>query len=184
MQSIAQGKPPVRLSEQEGIDCVTDAWGCDGGWSEWYWAWSRDNGTMLEKHQPYEARKNFECRKQHQKNMETGERVASRVQSSHYINGCKAINIARELQNGPLVASVEVDDCWNLYKGGILTEADGCKNENLNHQVVIVGLDQSPDGLWYWIVQNSWSEYWGDHGLVYIEVTNDAMGVSAINQYP
>ena len=37
MQSIKTGKRPLRLSEQQGLDCCEESFGCEGGWMAHYW---------------------------------------------------------------------------------------------------------------------------------------------------
>lgn len=66
MQSIKYGTEPVRLSEQEGIDCSARQQGCVGGRHEWYWEYSNDHGSQLYETYPYESKKG-ECRNQENK---------------------------------------------------------------------------------------------------------------------
>ena len=63
MQSIKSGLPPVRLSEQEGLDCIKQSHGCGGGWMHHFFEWSMENGSQSEADYPYEAR-NRKCRRQ------------------------------------------------------------------------------------------------------------------------
>ena len=46
MQSIAFGTSPVRLSEQEGVDCDINSYGCSGGWMSNYWLYSQEYGSQ------------------------------------------------------------------------------------------------------------------------------------------
>lgn len=83
------------------------------------------------------------------------------------------------MQQGPLVAHVAAgNNCWRFYKGGLLTAQDHCPSK-IDHAVAIVGMDQQ-NGKDYWIVQNSWSEQWGERGNVRLAVEN-GQGVSGIN---
>lgn len=54
--------PPVRLSEQEAVDCSTSYGnlGCSGGWPSNYWSYARDNGAVSSIDYPYET-KDMEC---------------------------------------------------------------------------------------------------------------------------
>lgn len=64
----------MRLSEQQGVDCTTDtnknrklfgktygSWGCEGGWMENYWKFSKQQGSMLEDDYPYKG-KDKDCK--------------------------------------------------------------------------------------------------------------------------
>lgn len=66
MQAIKDDTGPVRLSEQEGVDCTTNTQsnydkfgevygthGCQGGWMARYWKFSRANGSMSNDDYPY-----------------------------------------------------------------------------------------------------------------------------------
>ena len=64
--AIRDGVDAVRLSEQQGVDCTTNSdenkarfgktyntWGCEGGWMNRYWNFSREQGSMLYSDYPY-----------------------------------------------------------------------------------------------------------------------------------
>jgi C1A family cysteine protease len=55
VQAIKTGNPVVRLSEQEGVDCCTNSHGCNGGWMDHYWQFSRDSGSQTNADYPYET---------------------------------------------------------------------------------------------------------------------------------
>lgn len=61
MQAINNDATPVRLSEQEGVDCDTRSYGCRGGWMHNYWIMSRDIGSQTNADYPYEAQ-DGDCR--------------------------------------------------------------------------------------------------------------------------
>lgn len=65
-QAIATDSAPVRLSEQEGVDCTTNTqanfdkfgkvygtYGCQGGWMAYYYQFAQDNGAMTNEDYPY-----------------------------------------------------------------------------------------------------------------------------------
>ena len=67
MEAIQNGHEPVRQSEQEAVDCVDKAYGCKGGWMNYYWDWTKDNGgAQSNEAYPYE-KKTLECRNQENK---------------------------------------------------------------------------------------------------------------------
>ena len=66
MQAIADDAAPIRLSEQQGVDCTTNTqanmdmfgkvygtYGCRGGWMARYWNFTRDNGAITNADYPY-----------------------------------------------------------------------------------------------------------------------------------
>jgi len=61
---------------------------------------------------------------------------------------------------GPVAAGVDADPLHD-YKGGIFTDNPAYE---INHIVSIVGWGTSPHGVKYWVIRNSWGEYWGEMG--------------------
>jgi cathepsin L len=66
-------------------------------------------------------------------------------------------------QVGPIAVSVDASS-WHSYAGGVF---DGCNQENpdINHAVVLVGYGEE-NGQKYWLIRNSWSPKWGEHGYI------------------
>lgn len=133
MEAIQKDTAPVRLSEQEGVDCVANSSGCNGGWMAHYWAFSRDNGSQTNLDYPYEAATR-ECRNQ------TNKTVASRAASWGYARD-STTTMMQQLQQGPLSIAVAAgNECWRWYSDGILSSANNCPT-SIDHAVVIVGLN-------------------------------------------
>ena len=63
MQAIKNNAAVIRLSEQEGVDCDSQSYGCQGGWMSNYWQMSANIGSSSNSDYPYEAT-DGECRKQ------------------------------------------------------------------------------------------------------------------------
>lgn len=89
---------------------------------------------------------------------------AQKISSYYWAESQSAIKSA--LQNGPVVAGIEITNGLEYYTGGIY-QGNDCSGPNyVNHGVAIVGYNDT-DG--YWIVKNSWSNYWGENGFFRIK---------------
>jgi len=62
---------------------------------------------------------------------------------------------------GPLSASVAAND-WGMYSGGVFDGCDYDSNIAVNHAVLLMGYGTDDNGMDYWLIQNSWGEFWGD----------------------
>lgn len=51
----------MRLSEQEGVDCVKKSYGCNGGWMSDYWDYAKAGARSYDDYPEYNARDN-KCR--------------------------------------------------------------------------------------------------------------------------
>lgn len=74
-------------------------------------------------------------------------------------------------KRGPIACGIDAAPILK-YTGGIQSE----RGQGVDHVVSVVGWgkDQA-SGKQYWIVRNSWGEYWGDMGYVYVEKGNNAL---------
>jgi len=71
---------------------------------------------------------------------------------------------------GPIACGIDAGPIEN-YETGIATE----KSSSTDHVISVVGWGtDSTEGL-YWIVRNSWGEYWGEHG--YVRVKSGALNL-------
>jgi hypothetical protein len=53
-------------------------------------------------------------------------------------------------------------ELWQTYTGGIIGPKSGC-GTTIDHAVQVTGYNAEGN---YWIVRNSWGEYWGEMGYV------------------
>jgi len=66
---------------------------------------------------------------------------------------------------GPIACGIDAGPILN-YTGGIATMA----GEGVDHVISVVGWGTNPvDNSQYWIVRNSWGEYWGEMGYVRVK---------------
>jgi cathepsin X len=85
-------------------------------------------------------------------------------------------NIMAEVAaRGPVAAGIDAT-VLETYTGGIITAT---LPANINHIVSIVGYgtDNSTD---YWIVRNSWGQYWGEQGWFRIIRGENALGIESM----
>jgi len=79
---------------------------------------------------------------------------------------------------GPVAAGVNAEPII-AYQGGIVKNAHFW-DRMVNHIVSIVGWGtDEEDGTMYWIVRNSWGQYWGEMGFFRIEAGKDALGIES-----
>merc|ERR1711988_1457930 len=63
--------------------------------------------------------------------------------------------------NGPIACGIDADPILKST-GGVATDA----GSQVDHVVSVVGWGTDQQGQGYWIVRNSWGEYWGEMGYV------------------
>lgn len=66
------------------------------------------------------------------------------------------------LENGPISCALNDSGLLN-YTGGILEETT--RSTDINHAVSVVGWGSYTTNKSYWIIRNSWGEYWGTMGF-------------------
>merc|ERR1712159_694405 len=91
---------------------------------------------------------------------------------SEYGSISGADNMAKEIYaRGPISCGIDASPILK-YTGGIASMA----GEMVDHVISIVGWgkDQA-SGKQYWIVRNSWGEYWGEMGYIRVEKGNNAL---------
>ena len=73
--------------------------------------------------------------------------------------------------SGPVAAGVNAEPLVD-YTGGIVKDRN-LLHKIVNHVVSIVGWGREGDTE-YWIVRNSWGQYWGEMGYFRIETGHDS----------
>lgn len=81
------------------------------------------------------------------------------------------------VQYGPIGTGVAAGSDWdNLQPGGIITG----RSSDINHDVVIVGWDDSKGNGGAWLMRNSWGTSWADGGYAWVQYGADSIGSEAI----
>ena len=144
MQAIKDDAAPIRLSEQQGIDCTTNTdenealfgetyntWGCDGGWMNRYWNFSRAQGSMAYDDYEYTG-EDGTCE-------HDATKIIARAGESGQIT-TSITDAKKQLQQGPMTVAVAAgNSCWRYYDTGIIDSTDRCPRR-IDHAVVVVGL--------------------------------------------
>ena len=157
--SIKTGKPAVSLSEQELVDCSTSYGnhGCRGGLPSNSFEYIKYNKIGLEEDYPYSGIPDS-CWIYYQKNR-------------FEIKGWKKLekndveSLADNLINQPVSVAIEVERSFQMYRSGVYVGSPDC-GKALNHAVLVVGLREEGEGVWDFVVKNSWGVGWGEEGFV------------------
>lgn len=80
---------------------------------------------------------------------------------------------------GPVAVALAANDIM-MYDSGIF---NSCKDSTVNHAVTLVGYG-ADGGNKYWIIQNSWGEYWGENGHIRIFRSDDEEGECGTDTEP
>jgi cathepsin X len=83
--------------------------------------------------------------------------------------------MAEVAARGPVAAGIDAT-VLETYTGGIITATEP---SNINHIVSIVGYG-TLNTTDYWIVRNSWGQYWGEQGWFRIIRGKDALGIESM----
>lgn len=84
---------------------------------------------------------------------------------------------AEIVARGPVTAGIAGHHLKN-YTGGIIFDDESLRDIEPTHEVSIVGWDIDEEtGLEYWIVRNSWGEFWGEMSFFKLELGNNLLGI-------
>jgi len=192
---IARGAKGIDInpSVQHLLNCGT-AGSCHGGDASSAYQWIKKNGGIsTETSQPYlacssDSKEGF-CAHVNTKcsALNTARTCGSFDKEggpcmglSHYpnisidehgsISGKEAM--MKEIYNrGPVACGIAADPLLN-YENGIITK----KNDDVDHEISVVGWGTDVHVGQYWIVRNSWGEFWGEYG--YVRVKFGALGLN------
>jgi len=175
----------ISLSEQLCVDCVlggADTCDLGGEMHDCYLQVIAEQGDETEDDYPYTATSGNAC------GYDPSEAVAKNFSS--YVNVTSGDESALQVASSQRVISVGIDASsfmFQLYSSGVYNDPT-CMNgwNQLDHGVTVVGYDHDDvSGLDYWIVKNSWGEFWGQEGYIWMARNLDNQcGIATDATYP
>ncbi|KAL4431183.1 hypothetical protein ABPG75_006439 [Micractinium tetrahymenae] len=176
------------LSEQQIVDCVTEAagfrsQGCNGGYPEDAFSYVSSLYAVGERFYKYTGRNNSACSIPAILNKNDS---VSLYPSPGFaaIDGDPDAIMAAVYNTGPVTAYFYVEESFLSYTSGIYP-AGACRSNVVNHAMTIVGYSAAEG---YWIVRNSWQvqgDLWGKGGYAWIEMTPaGTAGTCGMYAYP
>ena len=164
--------PEIVISVQTVLDCDKESSGCYGGDSSTAYKYIHDNGGIGDEscasYLALSWRENRTCGAQqlckdcnHQGCFPVTNYTKYEIGEYGHVEGEE--NIMREVfTRGPISCGVDCTPMVNWTGTGIVKNMT--KGRDLDHEVEIVGWGVETNGTKYWIIKNSWGEYWGDKG--------------------
>ncbi len=174
-ENITNGyDPELDFSEQHMVDCAKDNGGfdvgsCSGGFTVMTYEYLQSKGAPLESQVPYKER-NDTC--------DEGLRAKDKIANWGFVHQLGQVPEVEQIKAalcnyGPVSSSVYVTPAFTAYSGGVFDEmAVG----QTNHAVTLVGWD---DKRGAWLLRNSWGDWWGEDGYMWIKYGSNLVGRSA-----
>ena len=172
--------PSVELSVQEGINGGHSG-SCHGGNDAAVFHYAYEEGIPDQTCAVYEAR-NKECSEMNRcMDCPPDEgchavKEYKRYKISEYGSVSGAQDMKAELfARGPISCTIAVSQEFLDYQGGVFVD----KSHSVLgfHAIEVTGWGKTEEGQEYWIVRNSWGEYWGENGWFRIQMYKDNLGI-------
>ncbi|XP_044513496.1 procathepsin L-like [Gracilinanus agilis] len=172
----------ISLSEQNLVDCSSSEGndGCCGGFVNSAFQYVKENGGIdTEECYPYDEEVKI-CKYQPEC---SGANITGFVDIP---SGQERALMEAVATEGPISVNIDSEKkSFRFYHSGVYFEPQ-CSSSFLTHAVLVVGYgSEGIDGKKYWIVKNSWSEVWGDHGYILMaKDENNHCGIATAASYP
>ena len=119
----------------------------------------------------------------HAMNFNEDESLDKEIQPSrqHQHQDNVTVIMAEIYARGPVKASINAAGISD-YEGGIITNTSfpGVFNRTHNHGVSLVGWGfDDVSQLQYWIIRNSWGQYWGESGFFRLQLGQNLLGIES-----
>ncbi|CAB3361153.1 Hypothetical predicted protein [Cloeon dipterum] len=171
----------IRVSQQALIDC---SWGygnngCDGGEDFRSYNWMMKHGGIPteEEYGPYLGQDGY-C---HVDNVTVTATIKGFVNVTS--GSVAALKLALS-KHGPISVAIDASHkTFSFYSNGVYFEPKcGSSSFDLDHAVLLVGYG-TLNGKDYWLIKNSWSNYWGNDGYILMAQKDNNCGVLTAPTY-
>ena len=189
--AIARGGrfPEIDISPQVLLTCDKDDDGCHGGEPLSAYAWMHNNDITDSSCAPYQALSHYEGLKCDAmavcKDCQPNGSCFVPPTFNKYRVGVYGTlpQDPAAIQNeiyarGPVTCCLNAGPIVNFTGSGVFASNAAA---DLNHAIAVVGWGVTSDGknTPYWLVRNSWGEYWGDLGYIKIYRGNNTIGIES-----
>lgn len=186
--------PEIDISVQVLMDCDRNNSGCNGGWPLKAYDYIHKNGITDSTCAPYQALSWQEGKKCAPDSIckeckPSGECYVPKSYNVYKIDEyaqLPSLN-AEAIQNeifarGPVACGINADPIHNWTGPGVYTKN---VTGSLNHIISIVGwgVDNDKDKTPYWLIRNSWGEYWGEQGYMKVARGNNIINIEEYCAY-
>jgi Papain family cysteine protease len=180
LKAMGPSSYPGPLSEQYTLDCGQNG-GCNGDDNTTVMIWAKATGLpTTAQYGPYKGSAGS-CK--------SGTTLYKITDWGYVTTGNnQAVAATQDIKNamqayGPIGCGVAAGSTWDNYTTGLLS---GAPSTDINHDVVLVGWDdtQGPSGVW--IMRNSWANTWGqpcggtEGGYAYVPYGDFDLGWEAV----
>lgn len=184
--------PEINIAPQVLLDCDQGENGCEGGDHNQAFQWMHDNYITDESCAPYEASSWKEGRKCTDESIckecapgGKGCFVPKKYNKYHIGKWGKIPQDVEAIQNeiyanGPVTCSINIVPMWN-FRGTSVFKSDDQTPED--HCISLVGWGETKDGTPYWLMRNSFGEYWGDNGFAKVYRGNNTLQIEEFCSY-
>ena len=163
------------FAEQEYLDCVYEGRrdGCNGGWPDDCYTYSKNNGGRLAKTADYAyTQRDGSCKG----SSKPDAMISAKIRGYVSVGSTELANI-EALAEGALSVAFEVTNRFQTYSSGIFKD-DTCSGWP-NHAVTAVGYTSE-----FVLVKNSWGPSWGHHGFVRFARNHHNCNLWEYSSYP
>ncbi|XP_071536951.1 uncharacterized peptidase C1-like protein F26E4.3 [Panulirus ornatus] len=181
---LARGADPIQLSAQNLLSCANLAQhGCKGGHVERAWNYLRRKGVVQEACYRYESGTSGKVPSCHNPTLTCKDPDLYKMEPAYRISNNEQDIQWEIMRNGPVQAVMKVHRDFFMYKTGVYKFTGLTPPDTATHSVRIVGWGQAgfpgSQPLKYWVVANSWGQWWGMEGYFKILRGTNESGIES-----